>query len=115
MGGEDEEHGRDGSDAVGTLREWFLLAGGRFRVVGVVIGAVFVFFLVPDVSGYVPLENIQPLYYVYSGLISANLTLITVVVASGLLLLTSSTGASVSRPYLRFLIPSIVTVGLAPI
>ena len=84
---DDSESFSDESESLGTLAEWFLLDGDRSRVMGVVVAVVFTTFLILGLSGFVPLQNTQPLYYVYSGLISGNLTLITVVVAINQLLL----------------------------
>jgi len=87
MGTEAEEPVRDASKSLARLTEWILLDGDRFHVMAIVVAGIFSVFLILDLSGYVPLRNVQPLYYVYSGLISGNLTLITVVVAINQLLL----------------------------
>lgn len=87
MAAEDGDVGGDGSGSLDPFWEWFLLDGDRLLVMGAVVIVLFTFFAVLSVSGLVPLQNLQPLYYVYSGLISGNLTLITVVVAINQLLL----------------------------
>ncbi|MFC6717991.1 hypothetical protein ACFQGT_10165 [Natrialbaceae archaeon GCM10025810] len=67
--------------------DWILLRGNR-GLIGAGIAAVlgtYVSALV--VSDLVPLENVQALFYAFSGLITGNLTLITVVVSINQILL----------------------------
>lgn len=69
------------------LNSWILLDGPRQGVAGIVAGGLFVFVLAVSTSRYSPLNELQPLYYVFGGLIGGNLTLITVVVSINQLLL----------------------------
>lgn len=68
-------------------REWFLLNGRRHLVFVVALVALFWTFTLLVMSGLVPLGSTQPLFYLFGGLISGNLTVITVVVAINQLLL----------------------------
>lgn len=78
----------DGNGSVRTrLLEWFLLTGRRHHVTLVTVVVVFAVVVVVAVSGLAPFDRVQPLYYVYGGLISGNLTVVTVVVAINQLLL----------------------------
>lgn len=61
--------------------EWFLLRGNRLVITGSVLVAVFGILVAAQRLGWVPLARDQPMFYVFSGLISGNLTLITVVVS----------------------------------
>jgi hypothetical protein len=70
-----------------SLAEWVLLDGNRLAVVAVVLAILAGVFTVVELLGWVPLESYQPLFYVFSGLIGGNLTLITVVVSINQLLL----------------------------
>lgn len=67
------------------LREWVLLDGHRGVVAG--ITAAIVLAILTPVSVLVPLTDSQPVFYVFGGLISGNLTIITVVVSINQLLL----------------------------
>lgn len=68
-------------------RESVLLNGHRGYVTGITAGLVFAFLSLLSLSGFTPLRSTQPLSYVYGGLISGNLTVITVVVSISQLLL----------------------------
>lgn len=68
-------------------REWFLLEGHRLHVTGLAVLALLAVISALVFSSLVPLQNVQPLYYVYGGMISGNLTVVTVVVAINQLLL----------------------------
>jgi len=70
-----------------SLAEWVLLDGNRLAVAAVVLAILAGVFTVVELLGWVPLESYQPLFYVFSGLIGGNLTLITVVVSINQLLL----------------------------
>jgi len=85
--GETEQTAGDASGLRRRLREWFLLDGDRSYVAGIVAITVFAAFVALSVAGLAPYANKQPLYYAFSGLLSGNLTLITVVVAINQLLL----------------------------
>ncbi|UPM45138.1 hypothetical protein [Halocatena salina] len=68
-------------------REWILLDGNRF-IIAVAVG-VTVFIPIAGIE-YVletPFQNTQPLYYIFSSIITGNITLITVVVSINQLLL----------------------------
>lgn len=67
--------------------EWVLVSGHRGIVAGVTVSTIFVFIAAVTLSGVAPLTNVQPLYYVFSGLLGGNVTLITVVVSINQLLL----------------------------
>ena len=80
----------DGGAARTTIQRvkmWLLLDGPRMAVAGVAAVAIFVFVLAVSVSRFSPLGSQQPLYYAFSGLVSGNLTVITVVVAINQLVL----------------------------
>lgn len=66
---------------------WILLRGDRTVVAAGIAGLFLAFFSGLALSGVVPLANAQPLFYVYSGLVGGNVTLITVVVSINQLLL----------------------------
>lgn len=81
----------DDSDEDRAVRHWwwnwFLLDGQRLHVTVVTVTAIFVGVTAVTVSGLVPFDSVQPLFYVFGGMISGNLTVITVVVAINQLLL----------------------------
>ncbi len=78
--------GEERGGTVDSAKRWFLLDGNRLFVAA--LGAVFfVVVALFELSGAVPLEDSQPLFYVFGSLISGNLTLITVVVSINQLLL----------------------------
>jgi hypothetical protein len=90
--------GNQGSDESGAfegeleaaergIREWLLLDGHRLTVAGLVAAAFLGWFVALDLLGLVPLGDVQATFYVYSGLIGGNLTLVTVVVSINQLLL----------------------------
>ncbi|WP_435181871.1 hypothetical protein [Halorussus sp. AFM4] len=92
--GETESFGAERlSDAAGPtakkdrLREWILLDGNRLVVAGGVLGLVLVVVVAVERLGWVPLQRDQPTFYMFSALISGNLTLVTVVVSINQLLL----------------------------
>lgn len=68
------------------LRRWFLLAGNRYAVAGMTLVFVALVLFSPAAFGLVLLDK-QPLYYMYTGLIAGNITLITVTVSINQLLL----------------------------
>ncbi|WP_232687257.1 hypothetical protein [Halobacterium zhouii] len=69
------------------FREWFLLDGNRGVVAGGITGILFVLVTFVSASGIAPLQDTQPLFYVFSGLLGGNLTIITVVVSINQLLI----------------------------
>lgn len=79
--------GRKPGTKTDRVREWVLLDGNRLVVAGIVLALLFA--VVAGVVGlqWAPLANEQPLFYVFSGLVSGNLTLITVMVSINQLLL----------------------------
>lgn len=80
-----------GSDGIrGSIAEsvdWFLLRGQRGIIAGITALLLFVLIGAIPVSGLAPLADVQPLFYVFSGLLGGNITLITVVVSINQLLL----------------------------
>lgn len=73
--------GRTTRSTVDRAREWILLDGDRFVVAAGVLLAVFGVLVAARRLGWIPLARSQPVLYVFSALISGNLTLITVVVS----------------------------------
>ena len=70
-----------------TAIDWFLLTGHRSRIAALLV-ATFAVLLVAFLNTLlVPLANTQALFYIYSGLVTGNITLITVVVSINQLLL----------------------------
>ncbi|UPV76512.1 hypothetical protein M0R89_18435 (plasmid) [Halorussus limi] len=69
------------------LREWVLLDGQRLLIAASLLVIVAIVLVSVEALGWVPMERPQPVYYVFGGLISGNLTLITVVVSINQLLL----------------------------
>lgn len=69
------------------ISEWLLLSGDRSLVALVITSLFFGFFSSLSILNVVPLFDLQALFYVYSGLITGNFTLITVVVSINQLLL----------------------------
>ncbi|MFC7222679.1 hypothetical protein ACFQKF_05940 [Halalkalicoccus sp. GCM10025322] len=69
------------------ISEWLLLSGDRALVALVITSLFFGFFSSLSILNVVPLLDLQALFYVYSGLITGNFTLITVVVSINQLLL----------------------------
>lgn len=116
---------------------WVLLTGQRWLVAAGLVGLLAVSFTALVVTGLVPLRNVQALFYVYSALLTGNLTLITVVVsinqsllsryllyagvptvavaAGSLLLLTIPSGNPAATVDLRILVPVTFTIGLLPL
>lgn len=72
---------------IGDVREWLLLDGDRIAVAGLVLSLIFGTLVAVELAGWVPMNQIQPLYYLFSALIGGNITLITVVVSINQLLL----------------------------
>lgn len=69
------------------ISEWLLLTGDRSVVALVITSLFFGLFSSLSILDVVPLFDLQALFYVYSGLITGNFTLITVVVSINQLLL----------------------------
>lgn len=67
--------------------EWIVLHGNRVIVAFGITGLFLLFFTALKHLGAVPLLDLQALFYIYSGVIGGNLTLITVVVSINQLLL----------------------------
>lgn len=67
--------------------DWFLLDGNRGTVAALTALALFAFLAAVSLSKFTPLRKSQPLFYVFSGMLSGNLTVITVVVSINQLLL----------------------------
>lgn len=83
----DDRRATDADGPIGRARRWFFLDGNRIVVgVGITLlfGAAFGTLRALDVA---PFSNAQAIYYLFSGLISGNLTLITVVASINQLLL----------------------------
>lgn len=88
MASGDEDHDSGGDSGLSRrAREWVLLYGSRGIVAALTAGGVFVALSALVLSPLSPLQNLQSLYYVFSGLLSGNLTIITVVVSINQLLL----------------------------
>lgn len=83
-----ESDGTGRPDRVITkITKWVLLDGPRLAVAGITAGLLLAFILGVSLSKFSPLRSHQPLFYVFGGLISGNLTLITVIVSINQLLL----------------------------
>lgn len=72
---------------IGDFREWLLLDGDRIAVTGLVLSVIFGTLVAVELAGWVPMNQVQPAYYLFSALIGGNITLITVVVSINQLLL----------------------------
>ncbi|WP_226481849.1 hypothetical protein [Natrinema amylolyticum] len=79
--------GPESDTETGRLEQWLLLDGNRFVIAAVLAAAFGIVYLVLSVNGVAPIADAQPLFYAFSGLISGNFTLITVVVSINQLLL----------------------------
>lgn len=71
----------------GTWTEWLLLDGPRTLVAGITALVLFAFIVLISSSGFAPLRDVQPFFYIFVGLITGNLTIITVAVSISQLLL----------------------------
>lgn len=71
----------------GRIKQWLLLDGNRFAIASIFAVVFGLVYLVLSTSGIAPLADMQPLYYLFSGLITGNFTLITVVVSINQLVL----------------------------
>lgn len=71
----------------GTWMEWVLLDGPRTLVAGITALVLFAFIVLISSSGFAPLRDVQPFFYIFVGLITGNLTIITVAVSISQLLL----------------------------
>ncbi|WP_049923384.1 hypothetical protein [Halopiger djelfimassiliensis] len=76
-----------GVTAIDSLSQWLLLDGNRFVIAAGLAVASGLAYLALSITGVAPLVDTQPLFYAFSGLISGNFTLITVVVSINQLLL----------------------------
>lgn len=63
------------------MSEWLLLDGNRLVIVGWLFAGAVVAVAALQAAGLVPLQSAQPTFYLFGGLVSGNLTLITVVVS----------------------------------
>lgn len=87
-GGEDASGAREWLIAKSDrLVEWVLLDGNRLAVATLVLAILASILGAAELLGWAPLENYQPLFYVFGSLIGGNLTLITVVASINQLLL----------------------------
>lgn len=81
---------RTDSAGIGTIvdewREWVLLDGHRGVVTGITAFALFVVVTLALRSGFAPLGDLQPLYYIFVGMITGDITVVTVVVSISQLL-----------------------------
>ena len=78
----------DGDDRrVARLKDWVLLDGHRGVIATLTAVVLFLFMTAVGLSRFSPFDTLMPSFYVYGGLISGNLTLITVVVSINQLLL----------------------------
>ena len=75
------------STRIDDLKQWVLLDGNRFLLAAALAAAFALILLSLTVSNLAPLADPQSLFYAFSGLISGNFTLITVVVSINQLLL----------------------------
>ncbi|SEV95055.1 hypothetical protein [Natrinema salifodinae] len=83
-----EDQAKPVSDSeTGRLKQWLLLDGNRFAVAIVLAVAFWLTYMALSLGGVAPLTDLQSLFYAFSGLISGNFTLITVVVSINQLLL----------------------------
>ena len=85
--GNDGGAGRTPSDQEGRWVEWLLLDGDRLYIAVGGSALVLVTFALLELAGLVPLRGSQGLFYLFGGLVSGNLTLVTVVVSINQLLL----------------------------
>lgn len=67
--------------------EWFLLEGSRSLVTAIIAIVFFIFIVLISSSDLSPLRDLQPFFYIFVGLITGNLTIITVAVSISQLLL----------------------------
>ncbi len=87
-GRERQPDGDRGSETgYGKIWQWIVLDGNRLLVAAGPFVAVVVAVATLEAAGLVPLRSLQPTYYLFSGFIGGNLTLITVVVSINQLLL----------------------------
>ncbi|WP_233738012.1 hypothetical protein [Halocatena pleomorpha] len=70
-----------------TWKEWFLLDGNRFVVAAAVGITIFIPIVGIEYVLRMPFQDPQPLYYIFSSIITGNITLIMVVVSINQLLL----------------------------
>ena len=91
----DDSEGTDGSSAPGGgATSWLLLEGDRLAVASVVVGGVLlVFLLVLWRYGYGSTRPSSPVYFLFSSLLTGDLTLITVVLSINQLVLSRELGA----------------------
>lgn len=83
---EDEAKPVSGTE-IARIKQWLLLDGNRFVIAAILALAFGLAHLALSIGGLAPLANMQPLFYAFSGLITGNFTLITVVVSINQLVL----------------------------
>lgn len=82
-----EREDDDEPQSTSGFQRWLLLDGSRSAVAGVTALTVLLTTVLFGRSSLAPLEDVQPLFYLFSGLLGGNLTVITVVVSINQLLL----------------------------
>lgn len=85
------------SNGVGEVlsrpKEWLLLVENRLVIAIALLAVLFVVFVGIELAVGVSQENLDPLYYVLGGIVSGNLTLITVVVSINQLVISQQLGS----------------------
>lgn len=89
--------GADRSGFWSTLRRWLLIDGNRWTIVGGILTLIFGAFLLVYLVGLVPIRRPRPYFYLYGGLITGNLTLITVTISINQLVLSRELGSVSDR------------------
>lgn len=74
-------------DRIEAVKEWILVNGSRGVIAGILTVVIFLFVTSISVSTFAPWATIQPVFYVFVGLITGNVTIITIVVSISQLLL----------------------------
>ena len=87
MGDSTSDTAEQSQASIGTVEQWVLLNGNRFVIAAAVAVAFGIAYLALTMANVAPLSDPQPLFYALSGLISGNMTLITVVASINQLLL----------------------------
>jgi hypothetical protein len=83
----DDGDGRSSGGGIRRVTRWLLLTGNRFVIATILAAAFGLTYLGLSIANVAPLVDTQPLLYAFSGLISGNFTLITVVVSINQLVL----------------------------
>lgn len=87
MGDSTSDTAEQSQASIGAVEQWVLLNGNRFVIAAAVAIAFGIAYLALTTANVAPLSDPQPLFYALSGLISGNMTLITVVASINQLLL----------------------------